>query len=249
MGGRPKGMLVAPGGGTLIDHWLAVLHAAGICQVLLVGRHEAYGALSLERIHDAPSGIGPIRWKLALRRAPPAIGRLARALALACDMPLCLPGPDRAPARGTRRARRGPATRGCVEPLCCRYDAHADTCPSRCAGSAAGRHSLQPLLAEAGAVELRSTPADRTELHDWGLPLPICFRATLASAWGSTQISATSFKRFLQIRGGPLRVIAQSAPTLCGLLLFRSLGTGLRRSKSALRPLSSTHCVDPLNQA
>jgi molybdenum cofactor guanylyltransferase len=165
MGGRPKGMLVAPGGGTLIDHWLAVLHAAGICQVLLVGRHEAYGALGLERIHDAPSGIGPIGGLAALLLR----SGVSRALALACDMPFVslgliarlLAAPD-APVVAPRRE-------GVWEPLCARYDAHA-VLPVTMRRIAAGRHSLQPLLAEAGAVELPLTPADRTELHDWDTP-------------------------------------------------------------------------------
>jgi MobA-like NTP transferase domain len=41
MGGRAKGLLESPDGGTLVKRWHAVLREAGVARVLLVGRHPA----------------------------------------------------------------------------------------------------------------------------------------------------------------------------------------------------------------
>jgi molybdopterin-guanine dinucleotide biosynthesis protein A len=165
MGRRAKGMLEAPGGGTLVERWLAILGEARVRRVLLVGRHEAYGALGLEMIEDEPGGIGPIGGLAALLRRAGA----SRALALACDMPFVSPGlverllsaPD-APVVAPRRE-------GLWEPLCARYDAER-VLPGVLRRIAAGEHSLQPLLMEAGATPLPLDPGEAGELRDWDTP-------------------------------------------------------------------------------
>ncbi len=172
MGGCAKGMLEAPGGGTLVERWVDALRGAGVVRVLLVGRREGYGALGLEMLDDEPSGIGPLGGLVALlRRAGPS-----RALALACDMPFVSPAflarllsavdaPIVAPRRGA-----------VWEPLCARYDANL-VLPAALRRVAAGQFSLQPLLTESGAVALPLDRAEADPLRDWDTP------EDMASRW------------------------------------------------------------------
>lgn len=86
MGGRPKGLLRAPGGGgeTLVERLVAAGHAAGLAPVL-VGAAEAYEGVvtGVPRIADAPEGVGPVGGLNALV----AHAGDADAVAVACDMP------------------------------------------------------------------------------------------------------------------------------------------------------------------
>ena len=165
MGGCAKGMLEAPGGGTLVERAVAVLRAAGVAHVLLVGRHDGYDALGLEMIDDESGGIGPLGGLAALlRRAGPS-----RALALACDMPFV----SAALVARLLSARVAPVVAprrdGHWEPLCARYDA-ARVLPAALRRIAAGAHALQPLLIECGAVALPLDPREEDELRDWDTP-------------------------------------------------------------------------------
>ena len=119
MGERAKGLLEAPGGGTLVDRWLSVLHEAGVARVLLVGRHPAYRTLGLETIDDEPSGVGPIGGLTALLRHAGA----SRALALACDMPFVSAGLVQRLIAAPEAPVVAPWRDGRWEPLCARYDA------------------------------------------------------------------------------------------------------------------------------
>jgi molybdopterin-guanine dinucleotide biosynthesis protein A len=165
MGGRAKGLMTAPGGGNLVDRWRSLLGAAGIDRVVLVGRHAAYASVDLETLADDPAGIGPIGGLAALL----ACAGAGQALALACDMPFVsralverlIAWPD-APVVAPRRG-------GLWEPLCARYDA-ARVLPRIRRAVAAGRHSLQPLLHEAGAFELPLDPGEEAQLRDWDSP-------------------------------------------------------------------------------
>jgi molybdopterin-guanine dinucleotide biosynthesis protein A len=167
MGGVAKGLLAAPGGeGSLIDRWRAVLAAAGVDRVLLVGRHPAYAEVAaLEAIDDDPPGIGPLGGLIGLlRRAGEGT-----ALAFACDMPFVSPGlVERlvgAPPAPIVAPRRG----GRWEPLCARYEAPR-VLPFAVRAAAGERHGLQRVLDEAGAVELALAPSEAAELHDWDTP-------------------------------------------------------------------------------
>ncbi len=165
MGGRAKGMLKAPGGGTLIERSVALLRGAGVARVVLVGRHAGYEALGLETIDDEPCGIGPIGGLAALLKRSGA----AAALVLACDMPFVssalvarlISAPD-APIAAFRRHGRW-------EPLCARYDA-ARVLPAALEQIAAGKHALQPLLVHLGAIALPLDPHEENELCDWDTP-------------------------------------------------------------------------------
>jgi len=167
MGGRPKGLLPAPDGGTLVERCCRVLAAAGIEDVVLVGAQPAYASLGRTTIDDAPPGTGPMGGILAL------LGYAARvrapfAIALACDMPFVsaslitrLRDAPPAPVVAPRRERRW-------EPLCARY--------AWSAGAAAehrvlrGDYSLQRWLDDAGAIELPLEPEEAAELRDWDAP-------------------------------------------------------------------------------
>ncbi len=165
MGERAKGLLEAPGGGTIVERWLAVLRDAGVAQVVLVGRHQAYGGLGLDTIDDEPAGVGPIGGLAALLRRAGA----AHALALACDMPFVsrelVARLIAAPAAAVVAPRRD----GHWEPLCARYDA-SRVLSLALRRIAAGQRALQPLLAEAGAIELPLEPGEASELRDWDTP-------------------------------------------------------------------------------
>jgi molybdopterin-guanine dinucleotide biosynthesis protein A len=165
MGGSPKGLLAAPGGGTLVTRWLGVLRAAGVADVVLVGRDGAYADVPLPALDDAPRGIGPLGGVVALLRHAGA----RRAIAVACDMPFVSPeligrlvaAPD-APVVAPRRDERW-------EPLCARYDSPR-VLPLAEAQVARGVHSLQRLLDGAGAQALPIAADAARELRDWDSP-------------------------------------------------------------------------------
>ena len=166
MGGAPKGLLAAPEGGTLLERWRGVLASAGI-EAVLVGRHPAYGphAAGLEVVEDEPGGIGPLGGLVALLRR----AGHGQALALACDMPFVSPSliGRLVAAPGARIV--APRRDDRWEPLCARYDAR-DVLPLAMRRVAAGTHSLQGLLDEAGATALPLSPAEGLELRDWDTP-------------------------------------------------------------------------------
>ena len=175
MGGVAKGLLEAPEGqGTLLDRWRRVLGEAGV-EVVLVGRHPAYAsparAAALEVLDDDPAGVGPLGGLVALlkRAADGARGGNGRALAFGCDMPFVSSGlvarllaAPEVPAVAPRRDSKW-------EPLCARYDA-GRILPHALRQLAAGKHSLQGVLDDAGAVELPLGPGEAQQLRDWDTP-------------------------------------------------------------------------------
>ncbi len=164
MGGRPKGLLRAPDGETIVARWRGLLADAG-AEVVLVGRGEAYAPLGLERVRDEPEGIGPLGGLVALLRR----ARGGRAIAVACDMPhvsralvgRLVDAPDAAAVAPEREGR--------WEPLFARYDA-ARVLPVAEALVASGRRALQALLDQAGATALGLTEGEARELRDWDTP-------------------------------------------------------------------------------
>lgn len=177
MGERAKGLLEAPGGGTIVARWRTVLRDAGVARIVLIGRyggrhggrygsgHEAYEAFGLETIEDEPAGVGPIGGLAALLRRAGA----SHALALACDMPFVSRDLIARLVAAPEAVVVAPRRDGLWEPLCARYDA-SRVLPLALRRIAAGQRALQPLLTEAGAVELPLERGEASELRDWDTP-------------------------------------------------------------------------------
>jgi molybdopterin-guanine dinucleotide biosynthesis protein A len=171
MGGRAKGLLLAPDGRTLVERLRATVDP--LADVVLVGDADAYAALELETLADDPAGIGPLGGLTALLRR----GQRGRpgeeggtVLAIACDMPFVsrelleglLFARARAPIVAPRRADRW-------EPLCARYDS-ARVLPVAEEHVRRGELSLQRLLDRLGAAPLPEDAYDPRELRDWDAP-------------------------------------------------------------------------------
>lgn len=165
MGRRAKGLMEAPGGGTLVQRWVALLDGLGIDRVVLVGRHEEYEALGIDMIDDEPKGIGPLGGLAALLRQT----AVSRALVFACDMPFVSPSLVSRLLSAPDAAIVAPRRNGHWEPLCARYDARR-VLPVALRRIAAGQHALQPLLIEVGAVALPIDPHEEDDLRDWDSP-------------------------------------------------------------------------------
>jgi molybdopterin-guanine dinucleotide biosynthesis protein A len=165
MGGRPKGLLPAPGGIPIVERWCTLLRAIG-AGVVLVGDASSYAHLDIERIADDPPGIGPLGGLISLLRRAGA----SRALAFACDMPFVTRDlvarlqttPSGAPILAPKRADRW-------EPLCARYDPPR-VLPLALVQAASSDRSLQRLLDRAAAATLPLTPAEEAQLNDWDSP-------------------------------------------------------------------------------
>jgi molybdopterin-guanine dinucleotide biosynthesis protein A len=168
MGGRPKGLLIAPDGVTIVERWREMLSAMGVA-VVLVGEGAAYAGLGLPMVHDEPRGVGPLGGLVALLRH----AGVHPALALACDMPFVsrslverlLAFPADAPIVAPRREGRW-------EPLCARYDPDR-VLPLAIARVASPYHSLQRLLDDAPAAELPLSPEEAAQLRDWDSPADV----------------------------------------------------------------------------
>lgn len=165
MSGRPKGLLLAPDGRTIVARMVDLLAASRVDDVVLVGASGPYAAVGLPAIEDQPTGIGPLGGLVALLRR--AAGE--RALALACDMPFVSTELVRHLLEAPAAAVVAPRVDGAWEPLCARYDA-ARMLPiaERCV--AQREHALQTVLTIAGATPLRLTSDFLRELRDWDSP-------------------------------------------------------------------------------
>ena len=164
-GGRPKGLLDAPSGGTILDGLRGHLESLSIPWVL-VGRRAEYAGLAAETLDDSPPGIGPLGGLLPLLRRSGD----GHALAIACDMPFVsreliarLAGAvTEAPAIAPRRNGRW-------EPMFARYDARR-ALPLAGGRAGAGRRSFQGLLDELRASELMLSTDEQQMLDDWDTP-------------------------------------------------------------------------------
>jgi molybdopterin-guanine dinucleotide biosynthesis protein A len=167
MGGRPKGLLAAPDGGTLVERSCRVLAAAEIDDVVLVGAQAAYAPLGLPMLDDEPPGTGPLGGILAL------LGYATRmqapfTMALACDMPFVSEGLITRLRDAPLAAVIAPRRNGRWEPLCARYESGAAATGAH--RLVTGDYSLQRWLDGAGAVELPLTEEEARELDDWDTP-------------------------------------------------------------------------------
>ncbi|MFK7990435.1 MAG: molybdenum cofactor guanylyltransferase [Sandaracinaceae bacterium] len=160
--GRDKGLLSAPGGGTLVGR-AAELLGGYVDDVVLVGERDAYRGLSWCSLRDDPPGVGPVGGLNALLTF--AAGRPA--LVLACDMPfvtsmdievlLAASGPDGRTVVPRRDGR--------WEPFCAVYggDAAARVAPL----VREGERRMQRLIDALGPLTV-DLPA--AHLRDWDTP-------------------------------------------------------------------------------
>lgn len=169
MGGRPKGLLPAPGSSslTLVESLVAAGRVAGLAPVL-VGAAEPYAAVvpAVRRLADAPAGVGPLGGLHALVRT----AGTGDAIAVACDMPYV-------DAAILERLARHPSAAAVVaarraegwEPLLARYRAPAVR-PVLERALAEGVRSFQDLF-ERLEVEPLEIDADLGRaLVDWDTP-------------------------------------------------------------------------------
>ena len=168
MGGRPKGLLEAPGGGeTLVERLAREGRAAGL-EPVLVGEAAAYASVApdVQRLADDPPGVGPLGGLAALL----AHAGDRDAIAVGCDMPYVdaailrrLVGDPR--DAGVLAARRD----GRWEPLLARYRAR-HVHPALTAALAEGVRSFQELFARLDVAELPVDEALSRALADWDAP-------------------------------------------------------------------------------
>jgi molybdopterin-guanine dinucleotide biosynthesis protein A len=169
MGGRPKGLLRAPSGETLVERWKGLFEALAVPCVLVGERvKEAYASSGLRLLDDArpEDELGPLGGLLALL----AHAGDRAAIVVACDMPFVslellrrlASVEEPAPALAARREGRW-------EPFFARYDARA-VLPTALAHADARRGSLQALLDAVRARELDLRADEHAELRDWDTP-------------------------------------------------------------------------------
>jgi molybdopterin-guanine dinucleotide biosynthesis protein A len=165
MGGRPKGLLVAPSGETIVARWKRMFGALEV-PFVLVGRQAAYDALGIETLSDDPPGIGPLGGLISLLSR----AGTGSAIAVGCDMPFVT---DELLARLVGVSSRAPAVaarRGDLwEPLFARYRAPAALAVARALADS-GRHALFGVLDALGAEELPMSHEELAELRDWDTP-------------------------------------------------------------------------------
>jgi molybdopterin-guanine dinucleotide biosynthesis protein A len=171
LGGVAKGNLALPSGEKLAERLIALCgEYLSESKLVLVGAADAYGALGLPALVDAPAGVGPLGGLRALLLHAEAAGH-THALALACDLPYLGGG------LLTRLAREAPEAH-CLAPrdgelwqtLVARYA--VASLPVLDATLAAGDRALQRFVGRLGerAVELAVNARERAELRDWDTP-------------------------------------------------------------------------------
>ena len=163
MGGRAKGLLLAPNGVSIVERWRRLLEDAGH-QVVLVGHRAEYDPLGLPTLDDARPDSGPLGGLVSLL----ALG--GEVLAVACDMPHVSPALlRRLLTESAGAAVLAPRIEGLWQPLFARYDAARVLSLAR-TRLAEGRLALQGLLREAEATTLATSPTEDAELTDWDRP-------------------------------------------------------------------------------
>ncbi len=171
MGGRAKGLLVAPSGEPIVVALVRAAREAGLAP-RLVGESSAYIRVAddVPRIADDPPGIGPLGGLAALL----AEARDGRAITVACDMPYVdaqvlrriADDPRGATVLAARTAPSGP-----WEPMLARYDAARAREPLARA-IAEGVRSFQALFGRID-IEVDELPLDACigrALADWDTP-------------------------------------------------------------------------------
>ncbi len=167
MGGRAKGMLMAPEGVPIVERSIhACGQAFGANSVVLVGRHSAYDHLGRPQLEDEPVGIGPMGGLRALLKQ--ADGQ--RVLALACDMPFITRELlERLSTTSPAAPALAPRPAGHWQPLCARYTPNV-VLPVVDELIASGKHGLFRILEQVEAEELVLSEAEDQLLRDWDTP-------------------------------------------------------------------------------
>jgi molybdopterin-guanine dinucleotide biosynthesis protein A len=161
MGGRPKGLLLAPSGETIVERWRRMFGELGL-DVVLVGRRDAYAHLAIEGLDDDPAGIGPIGGLAALLRHAGG----GTAIAVGCDMPFVsgeLLG--KLVSHPSEACAIAPA-RGAWEPLFARYTGSRPLEVATRYIEGGGR-ALHGVLERLDAEPLVLTDDEYEELRDW----------------------------------------------------------------------------------
>jgi molybdopterin-guanine dinucleotide biosynthesis protein A len=168
MGGRPKGLLRAPDGRSIVERWRDLATQLDL-RAVLVGDARAYTQLEMDSVGDEVAGAGPLAGLVGLLRARPA----EQVIAVACDMPFVTADLLRRLAFTERDAPDAPilAPRrgGRYEPLFARYD-RARVLPLAERQLAGGDRSLQKLLRDAGARDFVLSEDEWPQLADWDEP-------------------------------------------------------------------------------
>jgi len=165
MGGRPKGLLRAPTGETIVERWRSLATTVGLPSVL-VGDTGAYVHLGMETVADEIPGAGPLAGLVGLLRSRPE----AQVIAVACDMPHVSADLLRRLAFSEIDAAVvAPRREGRYEPLFARYD-RARVLPLAERQLAGGDRSLQKLLRDAGAQTFPLSDGEWPLLDDWDEP-------------------------------------------------------------------------------
>ena len=169
MGGRPKGLLLAPREEgaprrSVIERTIALGRVvAG--EVVLLGRAEAYASLGVPALADA-AGEGPLAGIAALLAHAGDRG----AIVIACDMPYvqsaCI---ARLASWGEGAAAVAPRDGAIWSPLFARFDAPR-AAPEARALLARGGAGPSALLDALAARELPMTDDERRSLRDWDAP-------------------------------------------------------------------------------
>jgi len=165
MGGRPKGLLRAPSGETVVERWSSIFAALSVPAVL-VGQNPAYTSLGIEQLEDAPPDIGPLGGLLALlERAKSGL-----VIAVACDMPfVSLALVERLARHPSAAAALAPRADGLWQTLFSRFRVAAALPAAR--EHVAGKvHSMQRLFDALEATPLELDARERAELTDWDTP-------------------------------------------------------------------------------
>jgi molybdopterin-guanine dinucleotide biosynthesis protein A len=163
MGGRPKGLLEASPGVTLVRRFQDLFGGLGIGCVL-VGAGADYANEGLPDVPDQPPG-GPLGGLLAL------LGHAGdrTSIAVACDMPFVSAALLERLVDAPPCAALAPRRNDRWEPFLARYDSRIVR-PLVEAHAHAGKRRLQDLLDAIPAAELHLSAAEASELDDWDAP-------------------------------------------------------------------------------
>jgi molybdopterin-guanine dinucleotide biosynthesis protein A len=165
MGGSAKGLLTSPDTGESLVSRLARIAREALpgAELVLVGEAEAYRALGLPMLADAPDSSGPIAGLVALLEE--AARRKRIAIALACDLP-AVPRElvERLATHAPKAAAVAPRMSGVWQPLFARY------APAACLQAARAVRAPWRLLEAVGAEELPLSGAESALLRDWDTP-------------------------------------------------------------------------------
>lgn len=169
MGGRPKGLLLAPDSGEpLVLRSARLARSLGFTPVL-VGAGHAYRTVvpDLPIVSDERSAQGPLAGLAGLLR----FAGTETVLALACDMPYVSAAllSKLAAVQAAADVVAPRSVAGCWEPLCARYQS-ANVAPILAEALATGVRSFQQLFTRLRVAELELSPDERSELRDWDTP-------------------------------------------------------------------------------